>query len=168
MDNPAGLGSEARCLLHLSLNGLVRHAPRILRTGWAGWVSCLPTNGPDRSSTEVRQCCGMRTPLALTGLTDLSMCQPNCHSQSIETLPLPLCAFATSTLRFFLRIIQYWHSVIFKCPKYTASQQSMAGRSFRTAASTFGTVHLASAGSSGEMSDAESVGLCGMAVKAIQ
>src|SRR5215469_960792 len=50
-----------------------------------------------------------------------------------------------------------------KCLKHTASQQSMAGRSFRIAVSTFGTVHLASAGSSGKMSGAGYVAPCVMA-----
>ena len=166
MDNPAGLGSEARCLLHLSLNGLVRRAPRILQTGWARWVSCLPTNGPDRSSTEVRRCFGNEGTLGLTDLTELSMCHPRLPHSRLKHHP---CVDSqTSTLRFFLQIIQYRISVIFKCPKYTASQQSMAGRSFRTTVSTFGTVHHASAGSSGKMNGAESVGLCGMVVKTIQ
>src|SRR5215469_8982763 len=50
-----------------------------------------------------------------------------------------------------------------KCLTYTASQQSMAGQPFRIAVYTFGTVHLASAGSSGKMSGAGYVAHCVMA-----
>ena len=94
------------------------------------------------------------------------MCHPRLPHSRLKHHP---CVDSqTSTLRFFLQIIQYRISVIFKWPKYTASRQSMAERSFRTTVSTFGTVHHASAGSSGELSGAESVGLCGMVVKTIQ
>ena len=52
-----------------------------------------------------------------------------------------------------------------KCLTYTASQQSMAGQSFRIAVYTFGTVHLASAGSSGKMRGAGYVAHCVMATR---
>ena len=66
MGNPAGLGSEACCPLQLSLNGLVRYTLRILQPGCAGLAPVPPTNGLDRSSTEVRQCFGNEGTLGLT------------------------------------------------------------------------------------------------------